>query len=146
MTNPFNGKRTDRASRIINASPENIYKALIDPKAVATWRPPEGMKCTVHSFEPQEGGNFRMAFEYTNTNHKVGGKTSEHADVFHGKFLQLLPDKRVIESVEFESNDPAFTEPMKVITILTPLSEGTKVTIICEDVPAAINPEDHERE
>lgn len=101
------------------------------------------MKCTVYEFAPQQGGTFRMAFEYKNTIHDVRGKTSEHADVFKGRFLELIPAKRIVELIEFESENPAFAEPMKITTTLTPVAGGTKVTFICEDVPAVIHESDH---
>jgi uncharacterized protein YndB with AHSA1/START domain len=59
-----------------------------------------------------------MAFAYTDPDHSVPGKTSEHADVFQGRFLELVPDKRVVEIVEFESDDPAFAGAMTIITTL----------------------------
>ena len=49
-----------------------------------------------------------MCFSYTDSDHPVRGKTSEHADVFSGEFLQLVPNERIVERVEFESDDPAF--------------------------------------
>jgi uncharacterized protein YndB with AHSA1/START domain len=81
-------------------------KAFLDPGAVASWRPPDGMKCQI--FDAREGGIFRMRFSYTDSDHNVCGKTSEHADVFSRQFLQLVPDERIVERVEFESDDPAF--------------------------------------
>jgi uncharacterized protein YndB with AHSA1/START domain len=108
MTNESGEKQTHSASKVIKASPGTIYQAFLDPKAVAAWRPPAGMKAHIYAFNPREGGTFRMAFEYANADHRVRGKTSEHADVFQGRFLELVPDKRIVELVEFESDDPAF--------------------------------------
>ena len=81
--------RTDSASRLIKASAQTIYRALLDPQAVAQWRPPAGMKAEIYAFEPREDGAFRMAFTYTDAKHDVRGKTSEHADVFAGRFRAL---------------------------------------------------------
>jgi uncharacterized protein YndB with AHSA1/START domain len=145
MTNSFSNKRTDSASRVIMAPPQTIYQAFLDAKAVASWRPPEGMKCEIYEFDPREGGTFRMSFEYKDANHEVRGKTSEHADVFKGQFLELVPDKRIVELVEFESDDPAFAGAMKITTALFPVSGGTEVTILCENVPSGIQPGDHNK-
>lgn len=103
------------------------------------------MKCQIYEFNPREGGTFRMSFGYTDTNHAVRGKTSEHADVFQGRFLELTPDKRIVELIEFESDDPAFAGKMTVTTTLVPVSGGTKVTILCENVPIEIQPDDHDK-
>lgn len=84
MTNESGEKQTHSASKVIKASPGTIYQAFLDAKAVAAWRPPAGMKARIYAFNPREGGTFRMAFEYANADHRVRGKTSEHADVFQG--------------------------------------------------------------
>ena len=86
-----------------------------------------------------------MSFDYTDTRHGVAGKTSEHADIFHGRFLELGPDKRIVELVEFESADPAFAGVMTITTTLVPVSEGTEVTFTAKNVPAGIRPEDHQK-
>jgi uncharacterized protein YndB with AHSA1/START domain len=136
--------RTDSASRVIKASPQRIYRALIDPDAVTTWRPPKGMTVKIYDFDPREGGTFRMAFIYRETGHAVGGKTSEHADVFSGRFVELVADKRVVDRVEFESDDPAYAGAMTITTTLEPVAGGTAVTIRCENVPAGIRETDHQ--
>lgn len=141
MTNASDKERIDSGSRVIKAPPETIYRAFLDPAAVVSWRPPEGMTGQVHTFEPREGGTFRMSFGYTDQ--AVRGKTSEHADIFTGRFLELVPDERIVELIEFESDDPAFAGEMKITTTLARVSDGTEVTISCENVPSGIRPEDH---
>src|SRR5262249_43556189 len=99
----------------------------------------------IFEFEPREGGAFRMSFGYVDQVHDVPGKTSEHADVFHGRFLKLEPDKQIVEHVEFETDDPAFAGAMTVTTTLNSVPGGTEVTILCENVPVGIRPGDHEK-
>ncbi|PSJ60335.1 SRPBCC family protein [Pseudaminobacter soli (ex Li et al. 2025)] len=135
--------RTDTASRIIRATPHTIYRALLDPEAIVRWRPPAGMKAQVYAFDAREGGTFRMSFSYADASHEVRGKTSDDADVFEGRFLELVPDQRVVELIEFESDDPAFAGAMTVTTSLRAVDGGTEVTIRCENVPRGIRPEDH---
>lgn len=144
MASSPSNERTDWASRVIAATPRTIYQAFLDPEAVASWRPPDGMKARIYAFEPREGGNFRMAFAYIDAEHTVRGKTSDDADVFHGRFLELVPHERIVELVEFESDDPAFAGAMTVTTTLSPVSGGTEVTIRCENVPSGIRPSDHQ--
>lgn len=136
--------RVDSASRIIKAPPHTIYRALIDPEAIAAWRPPEGMKGEMLAFEGREGGLYRMSLTYIGTEHDLRGKTTEHADVVEGRFLELVPDRRVVEVVEFESDDPAFAGSMTITTALAAVPGGTEVTIRCENVPDGIRPEDHQ--
>ena len=144
MTNATSTGRVDSASRIIRASPQTIYQAFLDPLAVAKWRPPTGMKAEILAFEPREDGTFRMALTYTGSDHAVPGKSSEHVDVVQGRFLKLVPNERVVELVEFESDDPGFAGAMTITTILTAVSGGTKVTMLCENVPPGIRTSDHE--
>lgn len=136
-------KRTDIGSRVICAPPGVIYRALLDPDAVGAWRPPEGMRARVYSFDARVGGGYRMAFEYTRPEDAHAGKTTDDADVFEGRFTQLVPDECVVEEVEFESGDPAFAGTMTVRTTLRPVDGGTEVVIQCEHVPVGIDPGDH---
>jgi len=101
------------------------------------------MKGRVLAFDPREGGAFRMVFSYATDDSTAAGKTSAHEDVFDGRFVELVPDERVVERVIFESDDPAFAGTMIVTTTLEPVEGGTKVTIRCTDVPDGIKPEDH---
>lgn len=143
MTNTFDPKRTDTASRVIRATPQTIYRAFLDPVSVAAWRPPAGMTCHIYEFDHREGGTYRMSFGYRHADHEVRGKTSQHEDVFKGRFLELVPGERIVEQVEFESDDPAFEGAMTITTKLVPVPGGTEVTFICGQVPAGIRPEDH---
>lgn len=83
-----------------------------------------------------------MALRYTG-DHPVPGKTSEHVDIVKGRFIEIVPDVRVVQSVEFESDDPAFAEAMTITTRLAAASGGTEVSVRCENVPTAIRESDH---
>lgn len=137
-------KRVDSASRVIDASPQRIYRALLDPEAIAQWRPPDGMTAEIHAFDGHEGGSFRMSLTYTGPDHAVRGKTSDNVDTVLVRFVELVSDTRVVERAEFESDDPAFGGAMTIITSLTPKPDGTEVTIRCEDVPSGIPADVHE--
>jgi uncharacterized protein YndB with AHSA1/START domain len=136
--------RTHKGSRLIKASPHAIYSAFMTPEAVAAWRPPEGMRARFELFEPREGGAFQMVLEYEGTAHELPGKSSAHEDIVHGRFGELVPDRRIVEHVDFESDDPAFAGTMTVTTTLTPVDGGTEVTITCDDVPEGIGESDHQ--
>lgn len=134
-------KRVDSASKIIKASSQTIYKALVDPEAIKEWKPPQGMRCHIYEFNGEEGGLYRMAFEYDDTS--ISGKTSANADIFTGQFLELIPGKKVVEKVNFESDKPEFAGAMTITTELQTVPGGTKVAFTAEDVPEGITPEDH---
>lgn len=135
--------RTDTASRLIKASPETIYRAHLDPAALAEWRPPKGMTGRFDAFDPWSGGRFRMILTYGETS--LGrGKSSAREDVVEGRFAELVPNERIVEVVQFESNDPAFAGEMTITTTLRAVPGGTEVTIRCDDVPEGISASDHE--
>ena len=136
-------KRTDTASRVIAASPQALYRAFVDPAAIASWRPPQGMKAEIHTFDPREDGYYRMSFLYTEPDPEVQGKTSDHTDTFEGRFVGLIPGERIVEEIDFVSDDPAFRGTMTITTTFRPVSGGTEVTVVCEDVPEGIGESDH---
>ncbi|AKQ66639.1 Aha1 domain family protein [Myxococcus hansupus] len=110
---------------------------------MATWLPPEGMKGHIQVFDPRAGGTYRMTLTYERSEHPAPGKSSEREDIVNGQFVELVPDARVVQRFEFESDDPAFAGTMTMTWKLTPRAEGTEVTIVCENVPAGIRQEDH---
>jgi uncharacterized protein YndB with AHSA1/START domain len=143
MTTKSGKQRIDSASRVILASPHIIYQAYMDPEALVSWLPPDGMQGRIDSFEPREGGTYRMALTYEQPDHSAPGKTSEHSDIVGGRFLELVADERIVQLVEFESADPAFAGTMKMTWTLTAVPGGTEVAILCENVPEGIRQEDH---
>lgn len=136
--------QTHTGSRIIHAPPHAIYRAHLDPSAVAAWRPPQGMTARVLAFEPRAGGVYRMAFVYDDGGAAHAGKATTDADVFEGRFQELVPDARIVEIIRFESDDPAFSGEMTLTTTLRPTPDGTEVRIVASNVPRGIRAEDHE--
>ena len=132
--------RTDTASRLVSASSDAIYAALIDPDALMAWLPPEGMTGRAILFEPWQGGRYRIELTYDADG---AGKTTARTDISAGRFLVLEPGRRLVQSVEFESDDPAFVGEMIMTWSLDPAPGGTNITIAAENVPAGISAEDH---
>ncbi|HEY4029850.1 MAG TPA: SRPBCC domain-containing protein [Caulobacteraceae bacterium] len=135
--------RTDEASRLIHATPADIYRACTRAEALAAWRAPAGMTAEVLSFDPRPGGGYRMTLTYA-VPPAAGGKSSHDSDVFDGVFLELEPDRRIVEEVRFDTDDPGFAGAMQVITLIAPAEGGADVTMRCENVPAGITAEDHQ--
>jgi uncharacterized protein YndB with AHSA1/START domain len=136
-------ERKDTASKVIKASPEAIYNAIIDPGALVCWLPPENMKAQIQQFEPWEGGAYQITLTYDRPDDGKYGKSSEGTDITHGKFIELVNGKRVSQSVEFVSDNPAFAGRMIMTYELAVVNDGTEVTIIAEHVPEGISTEDH---
>lgn len=136
--------RTDSASRTIKAPPQTIYAAFVDAAALAAWLPPSGMTADIHEFDPREGGAFRITLRYDEPGHATPGKSGEHEDVVAGRFVELVPDRRIAWATEFQSDDPAFPCEMRMVWSLEPIGDGTRVTVVCENVPEGIRKQDHD--
>jgi len=126
-------KNSTRVTRHINASREKVYHALIDPNEIAKWRVPNGMTMRVHSFAAREGGSFRISLDYDDSAPK--GKTSAHTDTYHGRFVKLLQNERVVEVDEFEAEDPALGGEMTITITLVEADGGTDVIGVHEGLP-----------
>jgi uncharacterized protein YndB with AHSA1/START domain len=130
-------------SQHVNAPRAAVYRALLDPDAIAHWRVPAGMRSHVHEFEAREGGRFRVSLTYDSPDST--GKTAGHTDTYHGRFLRLVPDERVVEQFEFEAADPALGGTMTMTTTLSDAGGGgTTVTIRHEGIPDVVPAADNE--
>ncbi len=85
-----------------------------------------------------------MSLTYQDPEHSPSGKTSDDRDTFQGRFVKLVPYERIVESVAFESEDPAFAGEMTITWTLADVGAGTEVSVLCEDIPAGVRPEDNE--
>jgi uncharacterized protein YndB with AHSA1/START domain len=134
--------RVDADSRVIAAPPERVYKALIDPEALAAWLPPAGMSGRFERFDARPGGSYRLVLTYAEPSASRGKSTAD-SDIVEARFVELVPGVRVVQAVEFESSDPANAGTMTMTWELTPVDAGTRVDIRAEDVPSGISAEDH---
>lgn len=103
---------------------------------------PAGMTSNVHSFDPREGGTFRISLTYDAPT--TAGKTSAQTDTFHGRFVTLLPDQRVVQTVEFESDDPAMCGEMTITYLLAEVAGGTHLTGQHDNLPAGLSAADND--
>jgi uncharacterized protein YndB with AHSA1/START domain len=133
---------TTRVRLHVNAPPARVYAALTDPDQVARWKVPTGMTCEVHAFEAREGGTFRISLTYEEPGE--AGKTSGGTDTYHGRFVELVPDERVVELDEFETDDPALQGEMRITFTLTGADGGTEIDAVHEGVPPGVPPADNE--
>lgn len=119
-----------------------VYRALLDARAIATWRVPTGMTSHVHAFDAREGGSFRISLTYdapTGT-----GKTTAHTDTYHGRFVKLVPNEQVVEVVEFETADPALQGEMTITVTLADADGGTEVLAVHDGLPPGLSTADNE--
>jgi uncharacterized protein YndB with AHSA1/START domain len=135
--------RIDSQSRLISADTATTYNAYINPADLVRWLPPTGMNGRIDIFDRRPGGAYRIILIYDRSAQSSQGKTTEDADVVHGRFLELVPNQKIVQSVQFESDDPRFAGEMTMTWLFTPGPEGTTVQITAENVPEGISPADH---
>ena len=109
---------------------------------MATWMVPDDMSSHVHAFEPREGGTFRISLTYDAPTRI--GKTSGNTDTFEGRFVALVPDRRVVWAVAFESAAPGMREPMTITFELADADGGTRLTAVHANVPPRVSRADNE--
>lgn len=131
-------------SKIIKAPRETLYRALLDPAALAAWLPPGEMTGVVHHFDGRVGGGYEMSLFYPSSDTTGRGKTSEREDRSKVRFEELSPPTRIVQAVTFDSTDRAFSGEMKVIWTFEIVDGGTQVTVLCKDLPPGIRPSDNE--
>ena len=134
--------RTDCAFRVIGARPEEIFAALVDADALVQWLPPSGMTGQFERFDARPGGSYRLVLAYDD-NSAGSGKASPDADIVEARFLEVVPNVRVVQAVDFVSDDPAFAGTMTMTWVLSSEHGGTRVEIRADDVPNGITSEDH---
>lgn len=143
MTTDQDSLRTDQVSRVILAPPRAIYRAHLDAELMANWRAPNGMRAEILAFDGRLGGHYRMALHYQDADGGRHGKSDAGVDRFTGTFSELVPDEKIVELIQFETDNPDFAQPMIITTMLRPVRDGTKVTVECKQVSPAISADDH---
>jgi len=113
--------------RVLTAPPERVYRAFLDPDAMAKWLPPHGFTGRVLEMNAQVGGIYRMQF--TNL-------SSGHTHAFGGKYLELVPNERIVNTDVFD--DPNLPGQMITTISLKAVSVGTELTAVQSGIPAMI--------
>jgi len=133
---------TTRLTRHITAPRSEVYRALLDPVAVVHWKVPPGMTSEVHEWDAREGGRLRVSLTYSGDG---VGKTTAHTDTYSGYFAELVPDQKVVEVDEFETDDPALRGPMTITVTLADAEDGgTELVAVHEGLPSGVREEDNE--
>jgi len=120
-------KNTVRLHRVIRAPAKRVYRAFLDPDALAKWMPPHGFTGKVHHIDGKVGGTYKMSF----TNFTTGQTHS-----FGGKYLELVPNERIRNTDAFD--DPNLPGEMVTTVSMREVSCGTELDIVQEGIPEAI--------
>ena len=118
---------TVRLHRVLTAKPDKVYRAFLEPDAMARWLPPNGFTGKVHHQDAKVGGTYKMSF----TNFTTG---SSHS--FGGEYRELVPQQRLRYTDRFD--DPNLPGEIQVPVTLKKVSVGTELNIVQEGLPDAI--------
>jgi uncharacterized protein YndB with AHSA1/START domain len=118
---------TVRLHRVLATRPDKVYRAFLEPDALAKWLPPNGFACTVHQLDAKVGGGFRMSFR---------NFTTDQAHSFSGEYIELMPNERLRYTDVFD--DPNLAGEIQVTVTLRPVSVGTELTIVQDGLPDVI--------
>ena len=121
---------TVRLHRVLRATPERVYRAFLEPDAMAKWLPPNGFTGKVHHVDAKVGGTDKMSF----TNFATGESHS-----FGGEYLELAQYERIRHTDTFD--DPNLPGEMRTTVSLKQVSCGTELNVVQEGIPEAIPPE-----
>ncbi len=121
---------TVRLHRVLRTTPEKLYRAFLEPEALAKWLPPHGFTCKVHQMDSRVNGAYRMSF----TNFTTG-----HSHSFGGTYVELIPGELIRYVDRFD--DPNLPGEMQVTIRLKKVSVGVELSVIQEGVPDVIPPE-----
>ena len=128
--------------RHVNAPRASVFRAFLDADAVATWMVPPGMTSHVHEFDPREGGAVRISLTYDAPS--GAGKTTAHTDTYHGRFVEITPNERIVEVMEIETADPTLRGEMTMTVTYTDADGGTDVVAVHDGLPDGLSPADNE--
>jgi uncharacterized protein YndB with AHSA1/START domain len=121
---------TVRLHRVLRTTPERLYRAFLDPDAMAKWLPPNGFTGKVHHLDAKVGGTYKMSF----TNFTTGQSHS-----FGGAYLELVPNERIRHTDKFD--DPQLPGEMQTTVTFKKVAVGTELHVVQEGIPEAIPPE-----
>ena len=118
---------TVRLHRVIRAPAERVYRAFLDPDALAKWMPPNGFTGKVHHIDAKVGGTYKMSFTNFSTNQTLA---------FGGTYLELVPNVRIRNTDQFD--DPNLPGEMVTTVSMREVPCGTELDIVQEGIPEAI--------
>lgn len=121
---------TVKLHRVLTAEPDKVYRAFIEPDAIASWLPPYGFLCTVHALDAKVGGRHRMSFR---------NFTTGNSHAFGGEYRELIPGEKLVYTDRFD--DPNLPGEMTVTVTLKAVSAGADMTVVQEGIPDIIPPD-----
>jgi uncharacterized protein YndB with AHSA1/START domain len=133
-----------KITRTIPAPRGAVFAAFLDPQALVAWLPPTGMSGEMHRFDARPGGGYAMTLRHERPGPQTRGKTTADADTVEVRFVEIVPDARLVQAVDFTSDDPSYAGTMTMTWTFADASGGTEVAVAVANAPPGISQSDHE--
>jgi uncharacterized protein YndB with AHSA1/START domain len=117
-----------RLSIVIDAPPERVFAALLDPAALNQW------VAKAAEVEPHVGGRYSYGWTYQHRDREVNGGPT--------RILDLVPNARLVTDWPDWRGDPA-RPPTRVAWLLEPVGGKTRVTVVHGEFPRTVDISDY---
>ncbi|MGV3760606.1 MAG: SRPBCC domain-containing protein [Actinomycetota bacterium] len=121
---------------------DRVFDSLVNREALETWLPPGDMTGRFETFDPRPGGSYRLVLTYPSPE-AAQAKSTDDSDIVEVRYLEIVPNERVVQAVDFVSDLPGFAGTMTMTWAVSAENGGTRVAIVAEGVPEGISAEDH---
>jgi uncharacterized protein YndB with AHSA1/START domain len=107
-----------RLERSLDATPERVFAAFLDPRGLEEWFGPNGFTCRRAELDARAGGRYRLTMQ------------PPEGEVFHiaGEFRELDPPRRLAFTFLYEEPDPDDRETV-VALAFEPAGGGTRLVL-----------------
>jgi uncharacterized protein YndB with AHSA1/START domain len=133
-----------RTTKHVKASPDQVWEAFMNPEILLAWLPPAEMTGTIHAFDGRVGGGYSMSLYYPETETKFQGKSADREDRVDVRFTELAHPHRIVEAITFVTSDPLLMGEMTMTATFDAVAGGTEVTMLFENLPPGLKPEDND--
>jgi len=117
-----------RLSVVIDASPERVFKALLDPAALNKW------VAKAAEVEPHIGGRYSYGWKYRHRSRDVDGGPT--------RILDLVPNERLVTDWPDWRGDPT-KPPTRVAWLLERVGVKTRLTVVHGEFPRTVDMGDY---
>lgn len=121
-----------------------VFTAFATPEALEQWLSPDGMTGKIHSFDFRPGGGYEMSLYYNEGEAQSEGKTGGKEDRFTAKFTEIIPNEKIVQVTQFDTDNDDFGGEMVIEITFKPKDDRTIVTMSFNNIPKGIKPEDNE--
>ncbi|MGD8574812.1 MAG: SRPBCC domain-containing protein [Gammaproteobacteria bacterium] len=121
-----------RLEKQIDATPEDVYAAWVEPELLARWFAPGAMRAEVHELDARVGGHFRVTMHESDSDKK---------HTAFGEFVELDRPNRIAMTWNWETDNGV--RDTLLTASFTPANGGTLVELLHEKLPSQDSADSH---